>query len=485
MLVAWVGAASADPAADKKHAGELAQEGKQHYKRGEFEVSVALLKQAYALYPEPTLLYNLARSLEGVGDEQGAVDAYKQYLASAADIEDRGAIERRVTTLEAELAEKTPVDQPTPVPTPPVVVETPAPKPLVIVDPPHGLAVAPIAVAAFGAVALGTGAYFGFAAKQQHDDAVNASTGFAAKSFNDTSHRDALIGNIAMIGGGAALAGGIIWAIVFAPQQRREGRGVARPHLSYEHGARMDVLLIRFALIALTACHYADAPIEGKACPCPDGYSCVANACVAGDIAPDARFDATSTASCIAAPKLTPVYASATFAEYPTGFATISGDWTTTGAALHQGDETAAMAVAYLATNPGSAGDQDYRVVATAAQTAGGDTGAFEVSGRISAINKTMYSCSYQPNTGLFQVSKIATSGGDAAALDSAQTTPGDQLGAYTIELQVTGGTVECCVRGIANSHLMAPDAAPLATGVPGVRTFLMAASFSELAVYQ
>jgi hypothetical protein len=247
----------------------------------------------------------------------------------------------------------------------------------------------------------------------------------------------------------------------------------------------MDVLLIRFAIIALTACHYADAPIEGKACPCPDGYSCVANACVAGDVAPDASTDATPTASCIAAPKLTPVYASSTFAEYPTGFATISGDWTTTATALHQGNETTAMAVAYLSTNPGSAGDEDYRVVATAAQTAGSDTGAFEVSGRISATNKTMYSCSYQPNTGAFQVSKIATNGGDAAALGSVQTTPGDHFGAYTIELQVSGASVECCVRGVAGSHVQVPDAAALTTGVPGVRTFLMAASFSQFAVYQ
>jgi hypothetical protein len=218
LVVAWVGAANADPAADKKHAGELAQEGQQHYKRGEFEVSVALLKQAYALYPEPTLLYNLARSLEGVGDKQGAVDAYKQYLASAADIEDRGAIERRVTTLEAELAETKPPDRPTPTPPPVVVVEKPA-QPVVVVEQPSGIAVAPIVVAALGAVAVGTGAYFGYEAKKQHDDAVNAATGSDAKSFNDTSHRDALIGNIAMIGGGAVLAGGIIWAIV----SRRSG----------------------------------------------------------------------------------------------------------------------------------------------------------------------------------------------------------------------------------------------------------------------
>jgi tetratricopeptide (TPR) repeat protein len=233
LVVAWIGAANADPAADKKHAGELAQEGQQHYKRGEFEVSVALLKQAYALYPEPTLLYNLARSLEGVGDKRGAVDAYKQYLASAADIEDRGAIERRVTTLEAELAASN--QKPEPVPPPEVVVEKPAPKPIpqpIVVPPEPHVSIAPIVVAALGAVALGTGGVFGYEASKNHDDAVKALTGTAASSYNTTAHRDALVGNIAMIGGGAMLAGGVIWALVSRSTRGDEQVAGLHAHIS-------------------------------------------------------------------------------------------------------------------------------------------------------------------------------------------------------------------------------------------------------------
>src|SRR5688500_9277618 len=105
-------ASQSDPAS-KQRAAELSAQSAKHYKRGEFEVSAALLRQAYALYAEPNLLYNLARSLEGMGDKQGAVDAYDRYLATGKDIEDRGAIERRVSLLRRELIDQRGEPEPT------------------------------------------------------------------------------------------------------------------------------------------------------------------------------------------------------------------------------------------------------------------------------------------------------------------------------------------------------------------------------------
>src|SRR5438046_3134535 len=100
LVTCGVAAAEPDP---KKHAAELAAESQTHYKRGEFEISVALLRQAYALYPEPNLQYNLGRSLESMGDAKGAIEAYDNYLANGKNIEDRGAIERRVATLKQQV----------------------------------------------------------------------------------------------------------------------------------------------------------------------------------------------------------------------------------------------------------------------------------------------------------------------------------------------------------------------------------------------
>src|ERR1051325_4270270 len=103
VVVALTGSAAAD---NKQEARDLAAKSAVAYKQGKFEEAATLLRDAYARYPEPNLLYNLARALEGLGDRQGAIDAYERYLDSKAQIEDRPGIERRVTTLKAELEEQ-------------------------------------------------------------------------------------------------------------------------------------------------------------------------------------------------------------------------------------------------------------------------------------------------------------------------------------------------------------------------------------------
>ena len=218
LLVSSV--AHADPAAPaKQHAAELATESTQHYKRGEFEVSVALLREAYALYPEPNLLYNLGRSLEGMGDTKGAIEAYESYLATGKDIEDRGAIERRVATLKSLLTEKQQHDAPPPVVVPPPVVAQPPPVAVVQpVQPPPRDEAAPSKlpwVAIIGGVAvLGGGVAFGSLASSRHNEANEPSTsGLDASVLQNDATRYATIANAMFAVGGVALAGGIIWEI--------------------------------------------------------------------------------------------------------------------------------------------------------------------------------------------------------------------------------------------------------------------------------
>lgn len=207
------GVARGEPSvSDKQHAAELAQESQQHYKRGELEISAALLRQAYALYPEPNLLYNLGRSLEGLGDKRGAVEAYENYLATAKEVDDRGAIERRISTLKAELAERAGPAEPVK----PVEPTKTAPEKIIVVHappeppPPSALPWLPIGV---GVAALGAGVYFGLTARGAHDDAVAAASGVDAQKLQDDAHRDATIANIAFIAGGVVLAAGIVWEI--------------------------------------------------------------------------------------------------------------------------------------------------------------------------------------------------------------------------------------------------------------------------------
>ncbi|MCA9618768.1 MAG: tetratricopeptide repeat protein [Myxococcales bacterium] len=100
---------SATPEEEAK-AAALFQKSAVHYREGRFDEAVALLREAYDLVGEPVLLYNLARAYEGKGDRQEAIEAYRRYLAlsdeAKAEVKDRGAIEQRIQTLEAQLAER-------------------------------------------------------------------------------------------------------------------------------------------------------------------------------------------------------------------------------------------------------------------------------------------------------------------------------------------------------------------------------------------
>jgi tetratricopeptide (TPR) repeat protein len=222
IVLGMGGSAVADDANNKKRAQELATESAAHYKRGEFEISVALLRQAYGLYPEPNLQYNLGRSLESLGDAKGAIEAYENYLANGKNIEDRGAIERRVATLKADLADKEKRDKP-PVVNPPL-----ADKPPVVTDKPDKQAdmmpppppvdesspsVLPWVPIGLGVGAIGAGAYLGHLATSRHDAAVAAATGEDAQRLQNEGHDFATYANVAFAVGAVAVAIGVVWEI--------------------------------------------------------------------------------------------------------------------------------------------------------------------------------------------------------------------------------------------------------------------------------
>lgn len=241
---------------------------------------------------------------------------------------------------------------------------------------------------------------------------------------------------------------------------------------------------MKWLLLGLVACRVADLDVTGKACPCPTGYACVANACVAGEGTSDAAIDGAADASCIAAPKTALVYQTATFAEFPTGWSTMGGTWAPTPTALHQGSESDSLAFALLSTNPGDAAATSYRVVATAIQTNGAVGGAVEVVARGSLADDEMYHCNLEPNDGNLVVDRTNQGGVGATELASMMLAGVNAHASYTLEIQVEGDRIECCVRGIANGSLAVHDAT-LAAGLPGVKTYLMAADFTAFAVYQ
>jgi tetratricopeptide (TPR) repeat protein len=113
---------------------QLFEQSDTAYKAGDFEHAADLLRKAYAAYPEPILLYNLGRALEGLGDAKDAIDAYESYLHVAKHVEDRGAIERRIETLKGQLAKQAEADRPPPPPPLPAAAPPPPPPPVEELD---------------------------------------------------------------------------------------------------------------------------------------------------------------------------------------------------------------------------------------------------------------------------------------------------------------------------------------------------------------
>jgi tetratricopeptide (TPR) repeat protein len=270
LVSAAAAVAHAQP--DKRaQALQLADESERAYKAGQFEKSAALLRKAHAAYPEPILLYNLGRALEGMGDNQGAVDAYEQYLKEAKQIDDRPAIERRIATLKAQIdkarddaakaaqeqqdqqreqkerdaAEQALRDQQAKDQAAREQAERDAkareqqqaqqaiqqrlqqPSP-----PPEPGALShygPWATIGAGGAMVVTGALFGWRANVNHDNAVAEPTQTTALADQNAAQSDATVANVMFIAGGAALLGGAIWEYFEWQREAGMALGQAQP----------------------------------------------------------------------------------------------------------------------------------------------------------------------------------------------------------------------------------------------------------------
>jgi len=85
---------------------ELHAQSRERYERGDYEASVALLQRAYEVFPEPNVLYNLARAHGQMGAYAEAIEAYERFLSEVPDTPLRAVIEERVVNLRALLAEQ-------------------------------------------------------------------------------------------------------------------------------------------------------------------------------------------------------------------------------------------------------------------------------------------------------------------------------------------------------------------------------------------
>lgn len=98
-----VGAAGAHAQAEvsaETRAVELFQISERLYSEGLYAQALEYLRQAHALQPSPTLLFNMARANEKLDRLGPAIAAYEDYLASAPHAPDAQEVRMRIETLQ-------------------------------------------------------------------------------------------------------------------------------------------------------------------------------------------------------------------------------------------------------------------------------------------------------------------------------------------------------------------------------------------------
>lgn len=196
-------------AAAHARAAELFKKSVETYRSGDFNKTIDLLNEAYALEPQSVLLYNLARAHEGIGNNDAAIETYEKFLAQEPNAKDRGAIEQRLATLRRQRDERLALEkrstaQPTPQPVEPPPVERA----------PHRRSVLPYVVGGVGVAGLAAGAVFGLMANSKRDDAVAAPGQRDAIDLEDQAKSRATLSNVSFVVGGVLLAAGVTWWVL-------------------------------------------------------------------------------------------------------------------------------------------------------------------------------------------------------------------------------------------------------------------------------
>jgi tetratricopeptide (TPR) repeat protein len=186
-------AEEAPPSADVR-ALDLFDKSEAAYQKGRFAEAALYLREAYALKPEPVLLYNLARAYEGMGDLEHAAKAYQDFLAAEPNAKDRGSIEVRIATLKKQLAEREAARKKQPEEKKPSAV--------------------PWIVAGAGALGIGAGAVLGVISAKRHRDARDEPRQTDAESDQASAKSFATAANVAFITGGVVLAVGLVWGLL-------------------------------------------------------------------------------------------------------------------------------------------------------------------------------------------------------------------------------------------------------------------------------
>ena len=233
-VIAWMLLAArpaiAQPEAPHARGQRLFDEGAQAFERGEYDQAIAKFEDAYPLYPEPLILFNIASAYR---KQHACVDArtyYRRYLQTNPDAAYRKKAEERLAEMEACANAATTPPLPPPDVTPPditppdvtppdaaTITSTPSETRTAHARPGRGKRIAGLVTAGVGVALIGTGGYFSAQARRAAGDVEDTCTGGCVA--DDVAGRDAdgkaaqRNATICYAAGGAAVAIGATLAI--------------------------------------------------------------------------------------------------------------------------------------------------------------------------------------------------------------------------------------------------------------------------------
>lgn len=82
--------------------GRLFTDARTAYEARDYPTSIARLEDAYALLPEPNILYRIAEMREELGERDAAIDYYTRYYNARPDAPNAAVVKTRIDRLKAE-----------------------------------------------------------------------------------------------------------------------------------------------------------------------------------------------------------------------------------------------------------------------------------------------------------------------------------------------------------------------------------------------
>jgi len=231
------------------------------------------------------------------------------------------------------------------------------------------------------------------------------------------------------------------------------------------------------SLVGLAACSVPPVSLDGKQCPCTDGYVCdtLTNRCLAG-VEGDGGIvlvDSLIATSCTAAlANETELYRFTDTFDW----AEQGGTWSGTASGITQSDK---MANGFAYRTSASLNVPNVRVISSMRETAQGNGGTpgLGITIRTTLDGSTRYRCLLLTGTRQLALFRDDVMIGTPAATGATLPTT------FTMEASGVGGALSCCIREIPSARTTATDTA-IPTGFSGLEVQRKAAAYGSFVVF-